>query len=246
MAVDPSAVRTLAAYLTAQEAKQLADRLDCGGTATQAMGVVGSTRRADVVRLLADAGLGVANRVETVAVLRSVEGAHAHQTSIMPVWTAPANLVRSGGLTASIEHFVRSARESVICSTYNFQRSSVLWKSLADLASRPEVGVRVYVDTDAADKKRESWKPTTAQIAHELSGAIVFRTAIVDSKRVRNHAKFIAVDHQFLVVTSANFSKSAELFNVELGLRIENPRLTQSVERQMRELEDHVYERLYP
>ena len=59
-----------------------------------------------------------------------------------------------------------------------------------------------------------------------------------------NHAKFIAVDHQFLVVMSANFSKSAEHRNVELGLVIKDPLITQSVERQMAALEAGVYERV--
>ena len=60
-----------------------------------------------------------------------------------------------------------------------------------------------------------------------------------------NHAKFLVVDHQILVVTSANLSLSAEERNVELGLRIDDPLLARAVEDQMRALEDvGIYERV--
>lgn len=62
---------------------------------------------------------------------------------------------------------------------------------------------------------------------------------------MRNHAKFLVVDHQILVVTSANLSLSAEERNVELGLRIDDPLLARTVEDQMRALEDiGIYERV--
>ena len=41
---------------------------------------------------------------------------------------------------------------------------------------------------------------------------------------------------------SANFSYSAEERNVELGLRLDDPALAHSVEKQMRDLEETVYE----
>lgn len=242
MVTDPAGCRALAAYLSGVEAKQLADRLSVGDSLTMALTVVGSMRRRHVGALMREADLSIISRETMVAVLRSIEGAHSKATSISPVWTAPANMATSGALTASIAHFVASARESVTCSTYNFQRSSVLWKSLAAAAARPSVAVRVYVDTAAADERPQSWSPTTQQVADELPGAVVLRTKHYGGKLVRSHAKFIAVDHRYLIVTSANFSKSAELMNIELGLQIEDSAVTQSVERQMRALEPHAYE----
>ena len=62
---------------------------------------------------------------------------------------------------------------------------------------------------------------------------------------MRNHAKFLVVDHQILVVTSANLSLSAEERNVDLGLRIDDPLLARTGEDQMRALEDiGIYERV--
>ncbi|MDO5696763.1 MAG: DISARM system phospholipase D-like protein DrmC [Dermatophilus congolensis] len=242
------AVLRLAGFLTATEARQLADRLTAGATMRQALVVVGSARRREAQALISAVDDGSPARSEraaserTLTVLRAIEGALARHTSVDPVWTAPKNLVGAGQLTASVHHFVSQARASVVCSTFNFQRSSTLWAALSEVARRPEVDVRVYVDTSAADRGSRPTTPTTRQVADELTGATVLRTVAVDGHVVRNHAKFIAVDHHYLLVTSANFSRSAEEFNVELGLVLENPLVTQAVERQMQELEALVYE----
>ncbi|MCL2468454.1 MAG: DISARM system phospholipase D-like protein DrmC [Micrococcales bacterium] len=242
-------VRDLAAYLTGSEAAELADHLAADETWSQAFVVVSQARRTQVRQLLTDAfdppPHDPPTRDMTVAVLRAIEGAHAHTATVTPVWTVPGGLVRAGQLTASVHHLVSAARESVICSTFNFQRSSALWTTLREVASRPEVTVRVYVDSDAADRNPAPWQPTTNQIATELAPAMVWRTTPTpNGNRPRNHAKFVAIDHQFLLVTSANFSASAEQHNIELGLRIDDPILTRHVEHQMRALEPLLYERV--
>lgn len=72
----------------------------------------------------------------------------------------------------------------------------------------------------------------------------MFRTKAFDGGQVRNHAKFVAVDHRFLLVTSANFSWSAEHGNIEFGVLIDNPNLTGTVERELPSVEDVLYERV--
>ncbi|MGV1007209.1 MAG: DISARM system phospholipase D-like protein DrmC [Dermatophilaceae bacterium] len=241
MTGDPGACRELAAYLTGSEAKDLADRLADGETLARALDAIAHPRRATVRGLLEQAGVCAGDALG-VAVLRAVEGAHSHATSITPVWTAPGNLAQRGHLTSAIERYVTGARASVVCATYNFQRSSALWDALVSAAGRPEVEVRVYVDARAADAHPRAWSPTTAQVAEALAGATVLRTRDSCGAPVRTHAKFVAVDSQYLLVTSANFSKSAEQHNVELGLLIENRLLTEAVQRQMRQLEAELYE----
>lgn len=244
MTGDPaSACRDLAAYLTGSEARVLADRLGGGQPLSMAIRQLAPARAHRAKVLLHGAGL-TGDESGAVMVLRAIEGAHDHGTTIGPVWTAPANLAQHGQLTASVHHYVDRARESVVCSTFNFQRSSALWTALRDAAARTEVTVRVYMDTAAADRNPAPWKPTTAQVAAELSGVRLFRTRMREGQLVRNHAKFIAVDNQFLLVTSANFSKSAELHNVELGLIIHDRLLIEAVLRQMASFEASIYERV--
>ena len=147
-------------------------------------------------------------------------------------------------MTSSVTHLVDNARESVTCSTFNFQRTSGLWSALGEAASRPEIAVRVYLDTAAADRVSRTGSPTTAEVASHLRGGTVLRTKAFDGAPVRNHAKFLAVDHRFLLVTSANFSWSAEHGNIEFGVFIDNRNLTESVERELSQAEDLLYERV--
>jgi phosphatidylserine/phosphatidylglycerophosphate/cardiolipin synthase-like enzyme len=237
MTVDSTACRALGELLTGSEARELADRLGAGASLSQALAVVGVPRRQAVRAQLRAAGLGVAEP-GTVGVLRAIEGALGAGSTITPIWTAPGNLAGMGHLHASVQDLISRARESVVCATYNFQRNSRLWVALQQASARPEVSVRIYVDTGAADDHPVRWRPTTEQVAAAMPGARVFRSATFDGARVRSHTKFVAVDHQYLVVTSANFSKPAEDTNIELGLFTHDAVLAQSVERQMQRLEE--------
>ena len=172
-----------------------------------------------------------------------------------------------GALTGDIFGMVGSAMTSVVCATYNLQPTSALWKALVALVrERPGVAVRLYVDTRAADgwltqPSRPARRPTgvassrdvrrgsaltTEDMARLLTGAVVMRTRVSeeDGYAVTSHAKFLSIDHRFLLVGSANFSYSAEERNVELGLRLDDSALAASVEKQMRDLEPSVYERV--
>lgn len=237
-----AALRKLGQFLTGTEAKAIADRLQDGDTMTAALRAVSTGRRPDVRALLVAGQVGSHAPDRLVAVLRAIEGAHSTVTTIDPLWTMPGHLAQGGRLTGSVTHLVDHARESVTCSTFNFQRSSGLWEALHRASCRAELAVRVYLDARAADFKPQPSSPTTTEVAAHLHPATVLRTKHFDGSYVRNHAKFLAIDHRFLLVTSANFSWSAEQGNVEFGALIDNVGLTESVEREMRRVEDHVYE----
>ena len=140
---------------------------------------------------------------------------------------------------------------------------------------RPGVAVRLYVDAQAADgpfkgrdggggiggvsgrggagvrgtaaASRRAPGLSTGEMARRLRGAVVMRTrAPEDGKRaVTSHAKLLSIDHRFLLVGSANLSYSAEERNVELGLRLDDPALAHGVEKQLRGLEEVVYEQVH-
>jgi phosphatidylserine/phosphatidylglycerophosphate/cardiolipin synthase-like enzyme len=236
---DVAAARQLGLFLTGTEAREIADHLADGDTLTAALRVVSPGRRAEV-RVLLEA-LGTRDAV--AAVLRAIEGARSAPTTVDPLWTMPGHLAQHGRLTNSVTYLVDSARHSVVCSTFNFQRSSGLWNALRQAAQRPEIIMRIYLDTNAADKGHRTWSPTTAEVAAHLRPATVLRTKRFDGRLTRNHSKFICVDHRFLLITSANFSWSAENGNLELGVLIDNPNLAEAVEHEMRQVEDFVFER---
>ena len=234
----------LGRFLTGTEAAELATRLGGGDTLTAALRSVAAGRRTEVRAVLEACGLGATDRARTVQVLRAIEGAHSLTRTVDPLWTMPGHLAQTGPLTSSVRHLVDNARQSVTCSTFNFQTSSGLWTALRGAASRREVAVRVYLDRRAADTDGRAGSPNTAEVAAHLHPGVVLRTKNFDGAYVRNHAKFLAVDHRFLLVTSANFSLSAEQGNVELGLLVDNIGLTESVERELRGAEESLYERV--
>ena len=57
-----------------------------------------------------------------------------------------------------------------------------------------------------------------------------------------SHAKFIVVDHEVLLLTSANFSFSAENRNIEFGLLVRDSALAKSVESTMTSKHGTLYE----
>jgi hypothetical protein len=239
-----AAARRLGILLTGTEAKEIASHLADGDTLTAALRVVSPGRRAEVRTLLQAVGADADTSGVVTAVLRAVEGARSAPTTVDPLWTMPGHLAQHGRLTQSVTYLVRSARHSVVCSTFNFQRSSGLWEVLRQAAQRPEITIRVYLDTNAADKSRKSWSPTTAEVATHLHPATVLRSRRFDGVPTRNHTKFISIDHRFLLVTSANFSWSAENGNLELGILIDNANLAEAVEHEMRQAEDFLFERV--
>ncbi len=237
----------LGALLTGTEAREIADHLCDGDTLTAALRVVAPGRRSEVRSLLSEvlaADRGV-DRGAVVGVLRAIEGARSAPTTVDPLWTMPGHLAQHGRLTHSVTYLVDNARYSAVCSTFNFQRSSGLWNALRRAAQRPEISMKVYVDTHAADSGEwRAGSPTTDEVAAHLKSAIVLRTKSFDGRQIRNHSKFISIDHRFLLVTSANFSWSAENANLEFGLLVDNPNLAESVERELRNAEDLLFERI--
>lgn len=237
-AESAAALRALGALLTGAEADSVAARLDSGESFTSSTTAIDSSRRPDIVELIVAAGLR-GSPDTLVAVLRSISGARSATTNTGTLWTMPGHLAQSSPLTTSLTQLIADARTSVVCSTFNFQVTSGLWGALHEAALRPELAVRVYIDARACDGTSG---PDAAQIAAQLRPGVVLRTGVYQGKQVRNHAKFLSVDHRFLVVTSANFSWSAEYGNVELGVTIDNANVAESIEREMRGAEQHLYE----
>lgn len=233
-------MRELGALLTRAEADAIAARLSAGESFTSALSTLGSSRRPDAAALITTAGLRQVPDT-LVTVLRAIAGARSVETGIGTLWTMPGHLAQTSPLTTSLTQMIAGARTSVVCSTFNFQQTSGLWNALRGAAARPEITVRVYIDAHASSGAAG---PDAAAIAGNLGRAVVLRTRPFEGRPVRNHAKFVCVDHRFLVVTSANFSWSAEFANVELGVAIDSPEVADSVEREMRAAEPTIYERV--
>jgi phosphatidylserine/phosphatidylglycerophosphate/cardiolipin synthase-like enzyme len=125
-------------------------------------------------------------------------------------------------------------RVSVTCATYNFSPSSNMWKALSAASEQPGVTVVVYVDAEKGDP---------LGVRAKLPRATVYRSAqLPDGKPIVSHTKFIIIDHQIVLLTSANFSCNAENSNVEFELKISDNGLAMSIEKTMASKHGSLYE----
>ncbi|ACZ20297.1 hypothetical protein Sked_03300 [Sanguibacter keddieii DSM 10542] len=234
------AFRELGALLSGTEAGLVASALEEGLSLTSAIGIIDQAKKARVMAITSAADLTFESAL-IAAALRGVEGAHSTSRAVSTVWTMPGHVAQAGGLTTSLIALVEAARQSVVCSTFNFQKTSGMWEALRGVAARPGVSLRVYIDAEA---NAGGVGPTSSETAEWLAPGHVLQTRLFEGKAVRNHAKFLSVDHRFVVITSANFSWSAEYGNVELGVRIDDVRLAERIERELLRAESHIYERV--
>lgn len=232
MPSDPYA--SLGEFLTAREAEALAVQFTSGQHIVRALAVVNVARRGLAKELLAEAGLGHEDGQTAARVLRAIAGAKSLTRDLTPVWTMPGNEAKIGHLTGEFHRLVQAARQSVVCATYNFEKTSQMWKVLKEASEQPGVVVTVYVDGNKADAVR---------VKGQLPKATVYQSAVLpNGKRVVSHAKFIVIDHEVLLLTSANFSFSAENRNVEFGLLVRDSALAASVESTMSSKNGTLYE----
>jgi len=220
-----SALAGLGEYLTGIEARGMAAMLASGQHVSKALREVGSARRGEVKALMAAARLDHDNAHLAVAVLEAIAGAKATQRELTPVWTMPGNEAEVGHLTSQFHKLVLGARTSVTAATYNFTSNSHMWKVLKEASEQPGVQVSLYVDADKAD---------ALQVKAQMPKVTVYRSGTLpDGRQIVSHAKFIVIDHSLTLITSANFSYSAENLNVEFGLLVDDPTVAESVEAQM-------------
>ena len=241
---DEEVFRELGRSLTSTEAADIARRLGESYPLTSALAGLSPARKAELKPLLkpmADAADGLGR---LIGALWAVAAAREIRTRVEPLWTMPGHVAQHGALTSSVVDLVDGARMSVVCSTFNFQTTSGLWHALERACDRASVEVCVYVDRDASNKGASG--PTPSEVASHLPRARVFATTMHDGKYVVNHAKFVSVDHRFVIITSANFSWSAENHNVELGVRIDDPALAAAIEREIGAAQKVCYEEVQP
>jgi len=232
MASDP--LTELGSFLTATEAERLALQFEAGTPVSVVVREIAINRREQVKELIAAAGFVPSDSARAVSVLRAIAGAKTVLRELTPVWTMPGNEANSGHLTSEFHRIVGAARQAVTAATYNFKDTSQMWAALKVASEHPGVVVTVYVDAAVAD---------AVTVKAQLPRATVYRSAVLSNgKQVVSHAKFIVVDHELLLITSANFSYSAENRNVEFGILVRDTALAASVEATMTSKHGSLYE----
>jgi len=231
MPSDP--FETLGEFLAGSEAEGLGAQLSAGQHISGALKEVSAARRDMAKKLLNACGLDHTDPDRAVAVLRAIAGAKSVHRDLTPVWTMPGNEANVGRLTGEFYRLLQTARQSVTCATYNFEPTSKMWTALKAPSEQPGVVVTAYVDGDKAD---------AAKVKTQLPRANIYESAALpNGKKIVSHAKFVIIDHEVLLLTSANFSFMGENRNVEFGLLIHDAALASSVEETMRSKHDVLY-----
>jgi phosphatidylserine/phosphatidylglycerophosphate/cardiolipin synthase-like enzyme len=227
----------LGGFLTAYEAGRLATALEAGDSTGRALRELDPIRRDEAQRLLASADLGAHRSEITIAVLRAIAGARAVRADYSAVWTMPGPAPTIGRLTSEARRLVNDAQMSVVCSSFNFSKGSIMWDVLADASARPGVSVTIYLNDRTG---------SATTVAARLPRATVYRTATKPGRRSRyvSHAKAIVIDRATILVTSANFSRQAEDSNIELGLLVHDTALADSIEAALRGQHGVLYEQV--
>ncbi|RIU06884.1 nuclease NucT [Mycobacteroides abscessus subsp. massiliense] len=232
--MSDDALKQLGEYLTATEAESLAVLIEAGEHTTHALASVSHARRDRAANLMKTAGIGHTEPALSVAVLRGIAGAKSAHRDLTPVWTMPGNEATTGHLTNQFHDVVAAARISVTCATYNFSSTSSMWDALQTASEEPEVVVCVYVDAGKGDP---------GGVKARLPRANVYRSAnLPNGQSIVSHTKFIVVDHEIVLLTSANFSYNAENRNIEFGLLIRDSGLAASIESTMGNKRGSLYE----
>ena len=191
-------------------------------------------RRDEAKQLLAAAGLGHADVERSVAVLHAIAGAKAVRRDLTPVWTMPGNEADDRPPDQRVPP-ARQRRPPV-----GDLRDLQLRADLADVG-RAQGGIRTARRRRHRLRRRGQGRRRRGQ--GPAPTATVYRSATLpNGKRVVSHAKFVVIDHEVLLLTSANFSFSAENRNVEFGLLVHDAGLCESVETTMTSKHGTLYE----
>jgi len=85
-------------------------------------------------------------------------------------------------------------------------------------------------------------RATLAASRHGSRGQPYTAANLPNGQPIVSHTKFIVVDHEVVLLTSANFSYNAENRNIEFGLLIHDSGLAASIESTMASKRGSLYE----
>lgn len=156
------------------------------------------------------------------------------------VWTGPHPRVSTARDTyVVVRDLFKDARSEVIVAGYRFDHGEEL---LEPLHARARDGVRVVIFMDVDEKARSddaveglATKAGQAFLDKNWTFGAPFPELYFDYRAVapgpyaNMHAKCVVVDNHWALVGSANFTSQGQKQNVEVGVRIEDPRFAREL-----------------
>lgn len=160
------------------------------------------------------------------AVLLGIESSREASPRPTVLMTIPNRGGKTSKQTRSFADAVGSAERSLVCMTYNFQKSTQYFDELKRLATRDGFELEIYVDGKLAHESEQNQgrfeSLTLKQIRWHFPKAHIFASKRDGERWITSHAKVFVIDGTKVLITSANFSESAENRNVEIGVVFED------------------------
>lgn len=192
--------------------------------------------------------LGVTGRA-TAAWIRTASAATAARPTTELVWTGPeVRGLHARDTRQVFEEMLGSAVRSIWASTYAYFDGPKAFQVLSRRMDEcPELEVTLLVNLGRKPHDTRAGDELITQFASRfwnkdwpgVSRPRVFfdpRALEQDETKSVLHAKALVQDERVVLVTSANFTEAALDRNIELGLRVEDPRLALQVIRHYQRL----------
>lgn len=205
-----------------------------------ALGTAGQSEAAAGLRWLGTVARDAKSAAAVLTLLADArEALERAREDIALVWTGPDSLGAENRDTAPvIEAMFAGATKSVLLSGYNFQPGAHFDALRAALSAHPTLEVDVFAHLFRKPRRSEA----ESVAAHRAMLHAAFGAEIVPRLRVWQpahalaqkasfslHAKVVVVDRRQVLVTSANFSFSAQETNIELGLQLDDRALANRI-----------------
>jgi len=149
------------------------------------------------------------------------------------VWSCPSVPGIDGRTTLAVAEIINEAKRSVYAATFSVNSWSPYVKTLK-LALDRGVAVTLVLDSKLQAE-------ATDHLAPHVPGARLWTYAKTDASQwpPRQHAKFVVIDDDAALVTSANFSDAAARKNLECGLLTRDPEVARGLRQQIDRLREH-------
>lgn len=163
------------------------------------------------------------------------------------VWTGPDETNQLRSTSTVVDHLLRQAKERITLAGFVIVKGDQVFRALGQrMDEEPALKVTLFLNVPATrgatPEASVSWFATDfrEQVwpGNRLPVVYYDPRSLEPSSRRRAvlHAKCVVIDSSAALVTSANFTPHAQLRNIELGVKLEDPELARRIETQFEEL----------
>jgi phosphatidylserine/phosphatidylglycerophosphate/cardiolipin synthase-like enzyme len=225
-----STFQNIAKLITASEAERLAAGFNTGQPISQLINIVNIDLRKEIRPYLEEIKNKKSKDEASDFFLALSLMGKKYISEIDIVWSGPKSPGAEGRTTWGVaSELVNSAVEEVYAATYSASNQSPYLKSMVKALER---GVLI---TCLVDPQRQ---PESANVIKKLlpSARLLRMKNFEKDDWSSMHSKFVVVDYQKILITSANFSKVAADTSLETGILLNNSSLALQMKKHVDQL----------